>query len=360
MSIISRMIVKMVFLRFFGIIVGISLFVLTLEVVTYASDITALAPGSPSIVLRYIMMRMPATLATFLPMSLLLAMLLTLTTLSLRNETVALWASGLSPAKLVVMLSPVFVGCGIIHFLLVNTGVPSTAPVLREWAIADYGKKRLNVSENDPIWLRNDLDVIRAVKASANSSKLEHPIIFKRDSDGLLTQYIEALSAERNGNDWKMKHVTQYGVDGRAPIKLAEFTYAGAIRPAMAGSRSGDPEEMSLGELSYFITNQGFGIRPVHVYQTWWHKRISTLTTALVIIALCVPFATGFRRGGGLGMLFAVAVGLGFVYFIFDGIFLSLGVMGFLTPWLASWLPNMAFGSLAALLLLRGESMRAG
>jgi lipopolysaccharide export system permease protein len=359
MSIIGQMIVKMVGLRFLGIIFGVSLFVLTLEVVTYASDITALEPDSSTVVIRYIMMRMPATLATFLPMSLLLAMLLTLTSLSLRNETVALWATGLSPAQLVVMLAPVFLACGLFHFLLLNSGVPVAAPTLREWGIADYGKKRLNVSESDPIWLRNDLDIIRALKASPDSRELEHPVIFRRDKTGLLTEFIEAASATRVGDDWKLTDVTRYSVDGQPAQKLATFNYAGAIRPAMAGSRSGDPEEMSLTELNYFIANKGFGIRPAHVYQTWWHKRISSLATALIIVALCVPFAANFRRGGGLGGLFAAGVGLGFVYFICDGISLSLGVMGFLVPWLASWLPNMAFGALAILLLLRGERIVA-
>ena len=75
------------------------------------------------------------------------------------------------------------------------------------------------------------------------------------------------------------------------------------MRAAQAGSRSGDPEEMNLSDLSYFIDNDGFGIRPAYVYQTWWHKRISLVFVSLVMIALVVPLATRFRRGGGLQAL---------------------------------------------------------
>ena len=46
------------------------------------------------------------------------------------------------------------------------------------------------------------------------------------------------------------------------------------------------------------------------------------------MIALCVPLATRFRRGGGLGMLFVVGVGLGFVYFVVDGIAADHGRTG--------------------------------
>ncbi len=359
MSILSRMLCKMILVRFLAILIGISLFVLTLELVTNANEIVALTPGKLQIMLHYLAMRMPATLATFLPMSLLLSLLLTLTGLSQRNETVAIWAAGISPGRVVIMLLPLIFGGGILNFLLLDRGVPFAAPTLRGWAIADYGKKLLNVGENDPIWLRNGLDVIRAKQASADSSHLSDVLVFLRDKDGLLTEQISAKSGEKAESGWLLKDVVRFGVSGDPSQALAEYKYEGLVRPAAAGLRSGDPEEMGIEELQYFIANKGFGIRPPHVYQTWWHKRLSSLATAFVIVALCLPFAAHFRRGGGLGSLFAAGVGLGFLYFIFDGIFLSLGVLGFVPPWLASWAPNMAFGTLAILLLLRGERLAA-
>jgi lipopolysaccharide export system permease protein len=360
MSIIGRMVLKMIAIRFAAILVGISLFVLTLEIVTYANDIMALAPRDAFMIPRYLFTRMPGVLSTFLPMSLLLAILLTLTALSLRNETVAIWASGLSPLRLITMLLPLIAVSGLLYFSLLNYAIPQAAPVLRNWAVADYGKKRLTFGENDPIWLRNGNDIIRAEKASADSRSLDGATVFRRDGEGLLIEQIEADKATLVGGTWTLYSVRRYAKGQPAAEFVAQTQYEGSMRPAEAGSRSGDPEEMSLSDLSYFIGNQGFGLRPSYVYQTWWHKRISTFVTPLVIVALCIPFAVGFVRGGGLGVLFGAAVGLGFLYFILDGIVLSLGVMGFLPPWLASWLPNMAFGLLAVLLLLRKERLVTG
>ncbi len=357
MSILTRMLISMVLVRFLAIVLGISIFVLTLEVVTYANEIAALAPDDPQIVLRYLMMRMPLTLATFLPMSLLLALLLTITSLSLRSETVAIWAAGISPGRVVIMLLPISISLGILQFALLDRGVPFAAPKLRQWAIADYGKKQLNFGENDPIWLRNGLDVIRAKQAASDLSKLTDVLVFKRDPDGLLIEQIAAKSGEKKDSGWLLRNATRFGISGEAPVSFPELKYEGLVRPASAGLRSGDPEEMGIDALDYFIANNGFGIRPTHVYSTWWHKRLSSLATAFVIVALCLPFAANFRRGGGLGALFAAGVGLGFLYFIVDGIFLSLGVLGFIAPWLASWAPNMAFGALAAVLLLRRERL---
>jgi lipopolysaccharide export system permease protein len=114
---------------------------------------------------------------------------------------------------------------------------------------------------------------------------------------------------------------------------------------------------MSLRDLSYFIDNAGFGIRPIWVYDTWWHKRLSLFFSALLMIALVIPLASRFRRGGGLGILFAVGVGLGFVFFVVDGIAVTMGELGFVTPWLAAWVPVIGFGALAVVLTLRAEQV---
>ena len=76
---------------------------------------------------------------------------------------------------------------------------------------------------------------------------------------------------------------------------------------------------------------------------------------AVVMVALCVPLAARFRRGGGLGILFALGVGLGFAFFVLDGISLSVGELGFVSPWLGAWMPVLVFAAIAAYLTLQTE-----
>jgi lipopolysaccharide export system permease protein len=355
MNRIARMISRMILVRFVPILLGLTLFILTLELVTYAKEILALDSNGASIILRYLATRAPATLATFLPMSLLLALLLTMTELSYRNEMTAIWAIGISPFRLIGMLAPLALLIGIAHFAVVDQLVPKAAPVLRNWGIADYGEKQLKVGERDPIWLRSGDDIMRAASASNNSKRLGDVVIFRRDKNGIILEQIFAESASLEPEGWKLQNVVSYGRDTKAPRRDTSRTYAGTMRPAEAGSRSGDPEEMSLGDLSYFIENNGFGIRPTYVYKTWWHKRISLLFVSLVMVALTVPLASRFRRGGGLGILFAAGVSMGFSFFIMDGIAISVGELGIVMPWLAAWLPIMVFGSLALFLLSKSE-----
>ena len=110
MTTIGWMLTRMIVIRFLGILFGITIFVLTLEIISYANEILALDKGSSSIIFKYMLMRAPSTLATFLPISVLLGLLLTLMELSYRNEITAIWTSGASPRRLIIMLLPVWPG----------------------------------------------------------------------------------------------------------------------------------------------------------------------------------------------------------------------------------------------------------
>jgi lipopolysaccharide export system permease protein len=349
------MLTRMIFVRFAAILFGVSLFVITLEIVAYAKDILDLSGGSPAIIGKYLLMRAPGTLSTFLPMSMLLAILLALTELSYRNEIAAFWASGISPWRIILMLLPLALMAGGMNFLLSDQAVPAAAPQLREWGIADYGEKKLELGERDPIWMRAGSDILRAESANADSTVLDGVIVFRRDANGILREQIVARQAELEDDRWNLKEVIVYYRDNLPPSRLDSLVYSGAMKPAAAGARSGDPEEMTLADLSYFISNSGFGIRPAWVYETWWHKRVTLFFSVLVMISICIPLATRFRRGGGIGMLFAAGVALGFVYFVIDGIAISMGELGFVPAWMAAWVPLVGFAGIAAAIGLRTE-----
>lgn len=357
MKVITWMLIRLVASRFAAILVGVSIFVLSLEAVSYAPEILALRPGDSGIMADYFLKRAPAVLSAFLPISMLLAMLLALTELSYRNEIAALWATGLSPLRIMILLLPLGLLAGGLHFYLGNQAIPDATPTLRAWGIGDYGREKFKINEKDPVWMRAGPDVLRAGRVNAESTALTDVIIFRRDGSGLLSEQVFAETAVQEAGGWLLNNTITYRRDNETPVLAASLKYAGDLRPASAGARSGAPEEMSLATLGYFIENSGFGIRPVWVYQTWWHKRITLVFSALLMIALCVPLVAKFRRGGGLGVMFGLGVGMGFIFFVVDGIAISMGELGFVTPWLAAWLPIAVFGLLAAVLTLRAEAV---
>lgn len=357
MRILAWMITRMVLARFFLILLGISVFVVTLDVVTFARDVLAQQNNELSAVFEYFLLKLPIALTTFLPMSSLLAILLTFTELSYRNELSAIWNAGVSHVRLILALLPLGLFLGGLNFLISDQAVPRVAPTLHEWGIGDYGKKRLNLGSSDPLWMRSGSDIIRAGSANATATSLSNVIIFARDPDGLLREQIHARQADLSEGRWELSDVVVYYRSNLPPNRVDRLIYSGHMRPAEAGARSGDPEEMSSADLAYFVENAGFGIRPAYVYQTWWNKRLTMFVSTFMLIAMAVPLASTFRRGGGIGLFFALGVGIGFIFFILDGVTLTLGEIGVIPAWMAAWVPIFAFSALATTLIFRAEEL---
>ena len=357
MSIVGWMITRMLLTRFTMILVGLSIFIVTLDAATYAGDILALKNNDVNAILVYAGLRLPAIASNFLPFSVLLATLLTLMELSYRNELSAIWGAGQSPFSIMAIILPLGLFLGGLNFLVQDQAVPRAAPVLHEWGIGDYGSKKIRIGEQDPIWLRSQSDILRAARSDAASTFLEDVIIFRRDGEGLISEQIHAATAKLEAGRWELSHVLIYTRGKNVPEKLDRMIYSGEIRPAQAGARSGDPEEMSVQELSYFIANSGFGIKPPHVYETWRNKRLSLLISSFLMMALCVPLASRFRRGGGIGVFFIIGVTLGWAYFILEGIAMTMGEFGFVPPWMAIWVPIAALGTLVAALAFNAETL---
>ena len=357
MSIIGWMITRMLLTRFVMILVGLSIFIVSLDAATYAGDILAIKNNNVNAILIYAILRMPDISSKFLPFAVLLATLLTLMELSYRNELTAIWGARQSSFSIMKLILPIGLILGGLNFLIQDQAVPRAAPILHDWGIGDYGRKKIRVGEDDPIWLRADTDILRAARSNAESTQLEDVTIFRRDAEGLVSEQIHAAIAILDGTRWELNDVLIYTRGNNPPEKLDRMIYSGNIRPAQSGARSGDPEEMSVQELSYFISNSGFGIKPVHLYETWRNKRLSLLISSFLMMALCVPLASRFRRGGGLGIFFLIGVGLGWSYFVLEGIAMTMGEFGFVPPWMAVWVPVASLAMLAATLGFNSESL---
>jgi len=353
MSTLARFLTRMIVLRFAVILLGLSAFVLTLEVVGFLTDISHIHSNPFAAVGLYCAARLPGIINLFLPTSLLLALLLAITELSYRNELTAIWATGVSPSRLIVKLLPMALAIGLFQFLIMEIAVPSAATSLHSWGIGDYATRKFKTAENEPIWIRSGNDIMRALHVSADGQTLLQVTLFRREHGGQLLQEVFAESASQVSGEWLLNNATTYYATGQAPSHTKQLAYSGVMR--FANTKLVAPEEMPLSELAVFVANQGFGVRPAYVYELWWQKRLTPFLVAIVMVALCVPLGTNFRRGGGLGNIFVAGVGLGFVYFVGEGLVTTLGETGNLSPWLAAWGLPLLFGALSISLLTRTD-----
>jgi lipopolysaccharide export system permease protein len=356
MKTITWLFSRMILLRFMMILSGVTAFVVSLTLVTYAEEIQTGTDGKGGGSLaEYALLLVPVTASTFMAISVLLAILLALVELSYRSELTAIWATGVSPLRIVVMMLPIALVIGGITFLIADQAVPKVTPRLIDWGIGEYGRKKIAATKRGPIWMRAGTDILRAQRANAEATELEDIIIFRRSRQGILTEQIKAQKASLTGDRWLLQNAITFSSKNEKPTRVSHLIYSGNLRPAREGKRSGEPAEMSTVDLGYFIRNQGFGIKPVHVFETWWHRRISLLFTPWLMIALCIPLAVRFRRGGGAGRLFLIGLALGFTFSIFEGIALTMGEVGFVPPWFGAWAPFLVYTAIAGAMMFKAE-----
>src|SRR5207247_8964361 len=88
-------------------------------------------------------MRTPDTLSTFLPISVLIALLLALSELSYRNEMPAIWSAGISPFRIVLMLLPFPIMTGRSPFLVDVHAVRADSPSLCQCGNCDFDQNEV-------------------------------------------------------------------------------------------------------------------------------------------------------------------------------------------------------------------------
>ena len=110
-------------------------------------------------------------------------------------------------------------------------------------------------------------------------------------------------------------------------------------------------DQMTLSELRTYIAQLRASGSNVVPYLVELQRKIAFPLVTVVMTLIAVPFAiTTGRRGALYGI--GIGIVLAIVYFIVMSVFVAMGQGGILTPVLAAWAPNMMFGALAAYMIL--------
>ncbi len=121
-------------------------------------------------------------------------------------------------------------------------------------------------------------------------------------------------------------------------------------RPEFFDEQVRDSSKMTFKELRKYIENLQIGGFEVDYLKTELYKKLSFPIVNVIMALLGVPFALTMGRKG---RLYGIAAGvlLGIAYWGAFGVFDVLGANGLLAPILAAWGPNVVFGTSATILL---------
>lgn len=331
-----------------------------LELLSSAEDVFAWHGSSAAALLRHMLLRLPDLTAAALPFSVLVAALLVLAKLANNNEVLALKAAGVSYYGLLVAFLPAAVLVAAGYFVLSDQLAPSASREFTAWNAEARLRVQAPVSEGEDRgnWIRDGTTRVRVDAIAEDGRRLLGVTLFVCDEAGNLVRKVSAREARYAEERWMLSDVEQLDIAGRPggdTTRAASMPWDTSLSPGQFADLWAPATTLGLSELMRFAAHPEQGNRPVNVYETWMHKRLATPFTVFLMILLSAPVAQGFQRQRSLGLELAVGMGLGFLFFVTDGLLLALGEAGALPPALAAWAPMVLFASIGGATLVRME-----
>lgn len=311
--------------------------------------------------LLYFALKVPVFVFHITPVSLLVALLVTLGILNRNREIIAVKCGGVTLLHLCAPL--VLAGALASVFVFVTNEFVVPAAARQAQTVLDVRIKNRpvrSIFRQNRIWFYGERQTIFNVQLlDPVEQSIEGVTLYRFDKSGTrLVQRIDARSARYRRGRWEFSRVTIRSFRPDGSISTRSFPKRVLRLPEKPGDISQyreRPEQMNFRALAEYVRKlRRSGFDPA-AYVVDLQAKLALPLVSLVVTLLAIPFA--FRSGpaGGIVASLGASITLGFAYWIVISIGISLGHSAKLAPALAAWLPNVFFLSLAGYLWLHLE-----
>lgn len=299
-----------------------------------------------------------------LPISLLVAVLMSLGRLSSDNEIIAIRASGINIFRLILPLLTVSLILSL-ALALFNDRAASYAHYQYRKTLIDIGVKNPTAAFEEGVFINSfQRYVLFIYKVDQKRNKLINVRIYEPQGDDKPTRTIVARSGEfitvpeQNTVKLKLMDGTSDEPDPANPTNFYKLNFKtyfmnlNLVDAQKKGNINKKDKEMTIQELKQEVKKlKKENINPAPLIVEI-HEKITLAFSCLVFMLMGAPLAVITRRREksiniGIAILIIVAY-----YPLLIGCE-SLGMEGFLNPALSMWLPNILFGTVGTILTFR-------
>lgn len=340
----------------FAFLFGLVLILQTLDLLSESSRILAYPGNGDAQVWRYVSLRVPQIIATFLPFSVLLGTIITLSTLNQNSEVIAMKASGLSAHQVLAPLMIAGFAVAIISFSFNDRIVSRASATLAQWKKVEYGPLPVDRGDRSNVWVRDGSHIIEAtqIRGRGDAAQLLGVTVYEREG-AAMTSLLMAKTGRREGNGWRVDGAQRFDVASGKLTPVGSTIIGEGVRPDQFTLSNVDAESMSFGALREAVDDLKAAGRPTKALEgSLWHKLSGPLSAVLMPLLGAVA-AFGIARSGKLFVRAVMGMGLGFLYFVADNFALAMGNLGAYPPFLAAWAPFLLFAMIGEAVLLKTE-----
>lgn len=333
------------------------LVLMMLDLLGKSGDILAVPGNGQAEVWRYVSLRLPQLVATFLPYSVLLATVIALLGLNQNSEIVAMKASGMSAHQ---VLAPLFLTAAVVavaSFVFNERVVTRATATLKAWEAAEFGQIPQQERVRANVYLTDGSDVLTAATMTgAGTETVMHDVTFySRTGDGDLTRQVRADRAVWANPGWRLDQAMSFDVGAARSSPAVDLVVGKGLTIEQIELDSVDADSQGFIELYQSIkAYERVGRRTSELEAAWWHKLAGPLSAVLMPLLGAVA-AFGLARSGQLFIRAIIAMALGFAYFVVDNAALAMGSFGGYPPLLAAWAPFLLFLLIGETVLVRTE-----
>jgi LPS export ABC transporter permease LptG/LPS export ABC transporter permease LptF len=325
--------------------------------------------ATTAMLMQYMYFETPRYAYYIIPMSALVASLVTIGSLTKNSELIVMRACGVSlyrsavPLVLfAILLSGVLFELQERVLAYSNRRADAILHVMRGFPPETFGvlDRRWIVGNEGDIYHYESFDPRRNIFGSLTVFHIEAPpwrlasLTYARD-----VVLVPPAGEEERGLEWQGRQgwTREFTIPpGRNPRNTLKYTPFAAAKlllepPSYFKTEEPDAERMTYDQLERYIAQlraSGFQVVP---YMVQLQRKVAFPFVTLIMTLLAVPFAvTTGRRGALYGV--GVGIVLAIVYWTTQSVFGAVGAGGLISPVLAAWAANILFGAAAVYMML--------
>jgi lipopolysaccharide export system permease protein len=358
MSTFSRYILRVFFVQMALLLISFTALLQVFDLLANSIEVLNRSDGKFSGLLLYAVLRLPEIVSFLTPFVVLMATLMTLSRLERDNEILAYKAAGAPYNAVLLSFLPAVLLVGLAHFVLADQIVPRA---INNMVQRDIYIDRASKSDDPTVFIQDGRFVVEVATVGKYGSKLKNIGIYERADSGILIRVRKAAEAryDTKQRQWTLSDVWTTNIVPDHPSEAVfakEAPWETVLTPAEFSNLIELPQAMTLAKIWAFATSTDVGVRPTYFYEAWLQKRFALPMSSILMILLAAPVAHSlYRRDRGIAAGMAIGFGLGFLYFISDGLVMSLGETGAVPPVVAAWMPILVFASVGGAWLIRLE-----
>lgn len=313
---------------------------------------------APSLIVLYYLNFLPYIIVLTVPISLLLGSLFTIGQLTKYGELTAMKASGLSLYR---VFAPTLMLSVLVSALVFAAG---------EWVVPASNQRKEEINEvyverqglegriqRDNVYFRGEGGRQYALRLYDGLQHRASGVLVVEFQHGAIVGVIQAEGMNWDGARWSLRRGTLRRFQpGGSLAAFQEFEelpcpdWKEQPEDFMKGQKG--PQEMNYRELKRYIQIVQRGGGDVQGYLVDLYLKLSFPCANIIIVLFGVGIAAHIRKSGA-AVGFAMSIGICFLYWGLLRIAQALGHAGTFSPVVGAWGPNVIFGLLGVLLLIR-------